>query len=88
MADFNKIKDWLLPKLQEKKWSVEEFANACGLSRAIVYFYLADTHRPTEETMVRMCQVLGVPLEEGLAQYTPRIHGRPPVDFLRYTRKY
>lgn len=73
----NRLKTWLDPKLQERKLSYEDFARLCGLSRASIYFYAADKSRPTEETMVVMCQVLGVPLEEGLSQYTPKKRGRP-----------
>jgi transcriptional regulator with XRE-family HTH domain len=75
--DFNHIKEWLLPKLDERGMSVEQFANGCGITRGMLYFYLADKHRPSEQVMVKMCQILGVPLEEGLNQYIPRKSGRP-----------
>jgi hypothetical protein len=77
MKDFNNIKKWLLPKLDAKGVSVEMFASSCGLCRAVVYNYLVDRNRPTEETMASMCRVLGAPLEEGLSQYTPKQRGRP-----------
>lgn len=75
--DFNHLEDWLLPKLRDRKLSVEKFANFVGVSRAAVYHWLKDETRPDPETMVSVCQVLGVPLEEGLRQYTPRPEGRP-----------
>lgn len=66
-----------MPKLKERGLSVEMFARKCGLSRAIIYFYFSDKYRPDTNSMVIMCQVLGVPLEEGLQQYTPNHRGRP-----------
>lgn len=76
-SNFNHIKDWLDPKLDSMRMSIEELANATGLTRASIYFYRSDTTRPDEQSMARICQVLGVPLEEGLAQYTPKKRGRP-----------
>lgn len=75
--DFNNIREWLVPLLEGKKLSIERFARQVGVSKAVVYFYLSDTSRPTEETMKRMCDVLQVPFEEGLRQYTPKKNGRP-----------
>jgi len=77
--DFNHLKEWLEPKLAAKGLTPEKFAYECGITRAAVYFYLADTNRPSVQVMVRMCRVLGVPLEEGLRQYSPRRTGRPPM---------
>lgn len=76
MRDFNNIRGWLLPKLADRQQSIELFARECGLSRAAVYFYCSDKYRPDSTTMKVMCDVLGVPFEEGLAQYTPRQQGR------------
>jgi transcriptional regulator with XRE-family HTH domain len=75
--DFNHIQRWLDPKLKQMGLSVERFARLSDLSRSAVYFYRNDQDRPTEETMARMCRVLGVPLCEGLSQYTPKRNGRP-----------
>ncbi len=77
MADYNRIREWLDPKLDSMGISVEQFANKCGLTRAMVYFYRDDKHRPSTGNMAKMCHVLGVPLEEGLRQYTPRRSGPP-----------
>ena len=74
--DFNHIREWIVPKLEAGGWSVENFARECGLSRAIIYFYMNDRYRPDEQQMITMCRVLGVPSEEGFAQYTPRHRGR------------
>ncbi|MGH9403530.1 MAG: helix-turn-helix domain-containing protein [Terriglobia bacterium] len=57
--------------------SVENFAREVGVVRASIYFYISDRCRPSSMVMARMCHVLGVPFEEGLAQYTPRKAGRP-----------
>lgn len=77
LTDFSNIRDWLLPLLDERGLSVEEFSNQVGVTRAAVYHYLKDTNRPSEQVMIKMCQVLGVPPEEGLRQYTPKVAGRP-----------
>lgn len=79
MTDFNNIKQWLDQHLEKRNWSVERFSRLCGLSRAIIYFYRNDTYRPDVENMARMCRALDVPLAEGLAQYSPRPDGRPPL---------
>jgi transcriptional regulator with XRE-family HTH domain len=75
--NFNNIRNWLLPKLEELGMSVEQFARAAKLTRAMVYFYMSDRNRPSEQAMIRMCQVLGCPPEEGMRQYTPNKIGRP-----------
>ena len=72
------IRDWLLPKLAAKEMSVAQLATAIGVSRAAVYLYLNDQSRPTGYHMARICQVLGVPIEEGLGVYVPKRTGRPP----------
>lgn len=76
--DFNHLKEWLPPLIAAKELSFERFARECGITRAMIYYYIADRYRPESTTMIRMCQVLGVPAEEGLAQYSPRRIGRPP----------
>lgn len=73
----NNLRDWITPQLQELQMSVEELANSAGVSRAILYAYFSDRHRPSEEIMLRICRVLGRPLEDGLQQYTPKRAGRP-----------
>jgi transcriptional regulator with XRE-family HTH domain len=75
--DFSHLNEWLTAHLDRLNMSVEDFAEAAELTRTSVYFYMQDKYRPDEQSMVRMCTVLGVPLEEGLAQYTPRKRGRP-----------
>lgn len=73
----NNIKQWLLPLLQQQSLSVEELANKVGITRTAVYNYLSDRNRPTEQTMKRITEALGVPFEEGLRQYTPKTVGFP-----------
>jgi transcriptional regulator with XRE-family HTH domain len=75
--DYNNLKDWLLPRIQDSGMTVEEFANSVGLSRASLYHYMNDTCRPNTETMARICEALGESLAEGLAQYSQRPLGRP-----------
>jgi transcriptional regulator with XRE-family HTH domain len=74
----NLIREWLMPKLAAKDMSVAQLAAAIGVSRAAVYLYLSDQSRPTGYHMARICQVLGVPIKEGLGTYVPKRTGRPP----------
>lgn len=73
----NTIKEWLLPKLEERGLSVEEFADSIHLSRTSVYYYFTDKSRPSIETMALICNKLDLPLEEGLRQYIPKVNGFP-----------
>lgn len=75
--NFNKLKEYLPPKIESLDMSYEQFARACGVTRAMIYFYMNDKNRPTEQVAVRMAQTLGVDLAELLQQYTPRKIGRP-----------
>lgn len=72
MPNFNNLPTWLPPLIARKKLTIEEFAREAGLTRASVYNYLTDRSRPSEDSMLAMCRVLGVSLEEGLKQYTPK----------------
>jgi transcriptional regulator with XRE-family HTH domain len=74
--DFSNLNEWIPRQLHKFTLTVEEFADLCKLSRTAVYNYLTDKNRPSEQTMKRMCDVLGVSFEEGLRQYTPRPSGR------------
>jgi len=75
-SGFNHIREWLLPKLDTIGISVEAFADMADISRASIYFYLNDQSRPSTQSMARICRVLGVPVEEGLSQYTSKPLGR------------
>jgi transcriptional regulator with XRE-family HTH domain len=77
VVDYNHLKEYLLPKLEELGMSVEQFARAIGKTRTAVYYYLHDKNRPVEEVAAAMAHVLNVPVEEVLRQYTPRRQGRP-----------
>jgi transcriptional regulator with XRE-family HTH domain len=68
---------WLPDKIKSSGLSVQEFAENCRLSRSAIYHFIKDTRRPDEKTIATICRVLGVPLEEGKAQYTPKPLGRP-----------
>jgi transcriptional regulator with XRE-family HTH domain len=76
-TDYNNIGKWLIPLLDEKSVSVEDFARAVGVSRASIYNYIVDRNRPSEQIMAKMCHILKRPLDEGLRQYTPKKIGRP-----------
>jgi transcriptional regulator with XRE-family HTH domain len=71
-----------------KGMSVEQLANASGLARATVYYYISRSCRPSPEALGRICRTLGVPLSEGLSYVEPRSGGRPPSRTVpRITRK-
>lgn len=76
-ADYNRIKEWLIPILEGKGMTIEQLASAVGVTRSVIYYYIHDKSRPSEKVMISMCRVLGVPAEEGLRQYTPKKVGRP-----------
>lgn len=86
MADFNHLREWLQPKLDARHISPEQLAHAAGITRAAVYFIMADTNRPTTQTMAKVCAALGEPLEDALKQYTPRKIGRPAGSKTVYRR--
>jgi len=48
--DFNRIREWLTPLLQERGLSVERFANEVGLTRTSVYRYMNDEKRPDSDS--------------------------------------
>jgi transcriptional regulator with XRE-family HTH domain len=75
--DFNHLNKWIPKRLAERGWSVEKLANHSGISRTAVYRWMYDDDRPEEETMLKVCRALDVPLEEGLRQYVPKKKGRP-----------
>lgn len=75
--DFNHIDQWLDAHLRARQMSVEQLARRSGLSRATVYFYMTDKNRPSSNAMAKLCHALGVSVEEGMKQYTPRKAGRP-----------
>jgi hypothetical protein len=77
ITDFNHTRDWLIPKLDAGGISDETFANAIGVNRSVICFYMNESCRPETQTMSRTCRFPGVPLEEGLKQYTHKKKGRP-----------
>jgi transcriptional regulator with XRE-family HTH domain len=88
VKDFNNLNVWLKGHLDRRGWSVERLSREAGLSRAIIYFYMNDTYRPDEESIANVCKALGVPVTEGLKQYTPRVEGRPRQREGRARRPY
>lgn len=44
--------------------TVEQFAVACGLTRASVYYYLKGTTIPSPNTIYKMAEVTGISAEE------------------------
>ncbi len=77
MDDYNTIKDWLLPKLEELQMTVEELALEVGVQPKTIYRYFTDERRPSPQVMGKICSYLGIPFEEGRAQYSTNRIGRP-----------
>lgn len=75
--DFNHLREFLLPLLEERGLSIENFSRDAGISRASVYFYMSDRFRPDDAAVFKMARALGVPPEDIFKQFTPRPRGRP-----------
>ena len=75
--DFSNLPRWLPQKIKQTGLRLSQVANHARISRATLYEHLSDGSRPTEQTMLRLCRVLGVSFQEGLSQYTPKPIGRP-----------
>jgi transcriptional regulator with XRE-family HTH domain len=75
--DWSNLPYWLPKKIMATGLTVEQVAHRTGVSRTMMYMYLTDEARPSEDTMLKLCRVIKVPFEEGLAQYVPRKNGRP-----------
>ncbi len=81
LKDFNNLGSWLPKQLKRYPGgiSVERLANRAGISRTALYRWMQDQDRPDEQSMIRVCQALGLPPEEGFRQYVPKREGRPPL---------
>lgn len=89
-ASVNRLKELLLgdPEAEDQTardgflktsgMSVERFAQEIGVTRTSVYFYLKDRSRPTLDTLVKICEKVGISLSEGYEYCTPRTTGRQP----------
>lgn len=58
--------------------SVEQFAVACGVTRASVYSYLNGKSLPSAKTLHNMAAVLGIPSNELFVLLPTREEGRQP----------
>jgi transcriptional regulator with XRE-family HTH domain len=76
-TDWNHLPKWLPKKIKATGLTVEQVAQRTNISRTVMYKYLSDLKRPSEQTALRLSRVLGVTFEEILAQYTPKKNGRP-----------
>jgi transcriptional regulator with XRE-family HTH domain len=74
---FNNLELWMTAKMEARDMTVEEVAEAAGLSKATIYAYWKDKQRPGLDSIIAICKVFNCKLEEGLAQYTAVDMGRP-----------
>lgn len=83
MGGKNNLKEWLIGNpqnpglLKQLGLSVEQFADGIGLRRTTIYYFLNDNHRPSIESLKKMCDFLGVTIQEGMKWVSPRAEGRP-----------
>ena len=77
VSNFSNLPVWIPEQLMRLGLTKEQLAHRLGVSRTSIYRYIYDMDRPSKDTMLKMCRVMGVPLEEGLRQYTPKKNGRP-----------
>jgi len=63
--NFNNLGKWLPPRMEKRGLTAEKLSQMTGISRSSVYNYLIDACRPSTQTMVKICRVLGEPLEAG-----------------------
>lgn len=76
-ASFNHLDTWLPDKIRDCGLTVQEFADQAGLSRSALYHFMKDKRRPDDRTISKICKFLNLPIEEGKAQYTRNMPGRP-----------
>lgn len=76
-TDWNHLPTYLPVKIKKTGLTTEQIAQRTGISRTVMYQYLKDIKRPSEQTALKLSRVLGVKQEEILAQYTPKKNGRP-----------
>lgn len=84
--NYNHLKPWLEELCQKCDLPIYKLANRAGISRAIIYAWMSDRHRPDPENLLKVVQVFaagtGRPSEELLAEaltkYTDNRRGRLP----------
>jgi transcriptional regulator with XRE-family HTH domain len=60
--------------------SVEQLANASGITRTAIYNYINGDNRPKAAVLRQICEALSLPFHEGLKYCTPAPGGRLPAD--------
>lgn len=73
----NTLKEWLTPKLEDLGLSVKDFSLEIGVDESTIRKYFSDARRPSREVIVKICRYIGVPVEEGAAQFESNKVGRP-----------
>jgi transcriptional regulator with XRE-family HTH domain len=54
-----------------------EVAVQCGISRRSLHHYMSDSRRPSQPTLERLCEVLGLSPEDTASRYVTKKVGRP-----------
>lgn len=75
--EWNNLPTWLPQQISKLEMTVERFAWQSKVPRTSLYVYINGSTKPSTRAMAKICKALGVPLEEGLRQYSPTKMGRP-----------
>lgn len=55
---------------------IDDLAKDLGVSRRMLYFYMSDKHKPSQKTVYRLCEILGLsPVDTD--NMIVRTNGRP-----------
>jgi DNA-binding phage protein len=54
-----------------------EVASRCGITRRALYYYMNERSRPAEQTLVKLCEVLGLSPKATAAMFVRKRTGRP-----------
>jgi transcriptional regulator with XRE-family HTH domain len=77
-ANVSKLGAWIISKLEERNLRSSELAERAGISRVALHYIIKGRNAPSEETITKICRVLGASVAEAKANYARGKHtGRP-----------
>jgi transcriptional regulator with XRE-family HTH domain len=76
MTERSPFGKWLLQELEERRWSMREFARRCGVSESTISRVVSGKRNPSSDLCRKMAEVLHLPPERvfrkaGLLPQTP-----------------
>jgi transcriptional regulator with XRE-family HTH domain len=63
MTERSAFGKWLLEELEDRRWSMREFARRCGVSESTISRVVSGKRNPSSELCRRMAKVLHLPPE-------------------------